>query len=565
MTSSDDSRPSNFIRQIIDEDLAANKNKGKVATRFPPEPNGYLHIGHAKSIALNFGIAKDYQGTCNLRFDDTNPHKENDEFVSAIQKDVQWLGYQWHEQVHFASDYFEKLYAFGLELIDKGLAYVDDLNAEQIRDYRGTLTEAGKDSPHRNRSIEENRELFQRMRAGEFKDGEKLLRAKIDMASPNMNMRDPALYRIRHGVIHHQTGTEWCIYPMYDFTHPISDALEGITHSICTLEFADHRPLYDWLLDNVSVPCHPQQIEFSRLNLQYTVMSKRKLTQLVNDGHVEGWDDPRMPTIAGLRRRGVPPAALRDFCERIGVTKSDNLVEMGVMENCIREDLNTNAVRRMAVLHPLKVVIENYPEDKVEDLNVANHPQDDTMGTRIVPFSREVYIDADDFREEANKKFKRLVAGKEVRLRNAYVIRCDHVIKNEQGDIIELRCSYDPETLGANPEGRKVKGVIHWVSAEQALDAEVRLYDRLFSHPNPDAAKNDKDYTEYLNPESLLTLTRCKLEPALTNAEPGNAIQFEREGYFCLDSTKAADGGPVFNRTVTLRDTWAKIEQENQA
>jgi len=563
MASNEETRPSNFIRQIIDEDLAANKNNGKVATRFPPEPNGYLHIGHAKSIALNFGIAHDYQGTCNLRFDDTNPHKENDEFVGAIQKDVQWLGYQWHEQVHFASDYFERLYEFGLELIDKGLAYVDDLNAEQIREYRGTLTEPGKDSPHRNRSVEENRDLFQRMRVGEFKDGEKLLRAKIDMASANMNMRDPALYRIRHGVIHHQTGTEWCIYPMYDFTHPISDALEGITHSICTLEFADHRPLYDWLLEHVSVPCHPQQIEFSRLNLQYTVMSKRKLTQLVDEGHVEGWDDPRMPTIAGLRRRGVPPAALRDFCERIGVTKSDNLVEMGVMENCIREELNINAPRRMAVLHPLKVVIENYPEELVEELNVANHPQDETMGTRIIPFSREVYIDADDFREEANKKFKRLVTGKEVRLRNAYVIRCDNVIKNEQGDIIELRCRYDPDTLGANPEGRKVKGVIHWVSAAHAVDAEVRLYDRLFSHPSPDAAKNDKDYTEYLNPESLLTLTHCKLEPALAAAEAGHSIQFEREGYFCLDSVKTVDGGLVFNRTVTLRDTWAKIEQGN--
>jgi len=561
MMSSDDSRPSNFIRQIIDEDLTANKNDGRVATRFPPEPNGYLHIGHAKSIVLNFGIAQDYHGTCNLRFDDTNPHKENDEFIEAIQKDVQWLGYQWHDKVYFASNYFDQLYHFALELIDKGLAYVDDLNAEQIREYRGTLTETGKDSPHRNRGVEENRDLFQRMQAGEFKDGEKVLRARIDMASPNMNMRDPTLYRIRHGVIHHQTGSEWCIYPMYDFTHPISDALEGITHSICTLEFADHRPLYDWLLDNVSVACHPQQIEFSRLNLQYTVMSKRKLTQLVDEGHVEGWDDPRMPSIAGLRRRGVPPAALRDFCERIGVTKSDNLVEMGVLENCIREDLNVNAPRRMAVLRPLKVIIENYPEGQVEELRVDNHPQDETMGTRSVPFRREVYIDAEDFREEANKKFKRLVAGKEVRLRKAYVIRCDAVIKNEQGDIVELRCSYDPKTLGTNPEGRKVKGVIHWVSVADAVSAEVRLYDRLFSHPNPDGAKDGKDYKEYFNPESLLTLTHCKLEPALAHAEIGEAIQFEREGYFCLDQARTADGRPVFNRTVTLRDTWAKIEQ----
>ncbi|MFO7602373.1 MAG: glutamine--tRNA ligase/YqeY domain fusion protein, partial [Gammaproteobacteria bacterium] len=556
MTANEESRPSNFIRQIIDEDLAAHKNDGRVATRFPPEPNGYLHIGHAKSIVLNFGIARDYQGTCNLRFDDTNPHKENDEFVRAIQEDVKWLGYQWHDKVYFASNYFEQLYQFGLELIDKGLAYVDDLNAEQIRAYRGTLTEAGKDSPHRNRSIEENRELFQRMRAGDFKDGEKVLRARIDMASPNMNLRDPTLYRIRHGVIHHQTGAEWCIYPMYDFTHPISDALEGITHSICTLEFADHRPLYDWLLDNVSVSCHPQQIEFSRLNLQYTVMSKRKLTQLVDDGHVEGWDDPRMPTIAGLRRRGVPPAALRDFCERIGVTKSENLVEMGVLENCIREELNSRALRRMAVLHPLKVVIENYPADQVEALQVDNHPQDEALGARQVPFSREVYIDADDFREEANKKFKRLVAGQEVRLRNAYVICCDEVIKNEQGEIIELRCSYDPQTLGANPEGRKIKGVIHWVSVAHAIDAEVRLYDRLFSHPNPDAAKEGKDYKDYLNPESLLTLTHCKLEPALAEARVGEAIQFEREGYFCRDAATTAEGAPVFNRTVTLRDTW---------
>ena len=560
--SSDENRPSNFIRQIIDEDRAANKHNGKVATRFPPEPNGYLHIGHAKSIVLNFGIALDYQGTCNLRFDDTNPHKENDEFVTAIQEDVKWLGYQWHYKVYFASNYFEQLYNFALELIDKGLAYVDDLNADQIREYRGTLKEAGKDSPHRDRSVEENRDLFARMRAGEFKDGEKVLRAKIDMASPNMNMRDPTLYRIRHGVIHHQTGAEWCIYPMYDFTHPISDALEGITHSICTLEFADHRPLYDWLLDNVSVPCHPQQIEFSRLNLEYTVMSKRKLTQLVDEGHVEGWDDPRMPTIAGIRRRGVPAAAMREFCERIGVTKSENFIEMGVLEDCIRGELNTNAVRRMAVLHPLKVVIENYPEGQVEELDVDNHPQDETMGKRTVPFSRAVYIDADDFREEANKKFKRLVLGKEVRLRNSYVIRADEVIKNEQGDIIELRCSYDPDTLGANPEGRKVKGVIHWVSVEHAVDAEVRLYDRLFNHPNPDGAKEGKDYKEYLNLESLLTLTHCKLEPALAEAAVGEAIQFEREGYFCRDSAKVADGGLIFNRTVTLRDTWAKIDQE---
>lgn len=553
-------KPSNFIRHIIDDDLARNKNDGRVATRFPPEPNGYLHIGHAKSIVLNFGIARDYQGTCNLRFDDTNPHKENIDFVRAIQDDVRWLGFDWDDRLYFASDYFEKLYGFAVELIEKGLAYVCDLDAEQIRQYRGTLTEAGKDSPYRERSVEENLDLFKRMRAGEFKDGEKVLRAKIDMASPNMNMRDPTLYRIRHGVIHHQTGAEWAIYPMYDFTHPISDALEGITHSICTLEFEDHRPLYDWVLDNISVPCHPQQIEFSRLNLQYTVMSKRKLTELVDQGFVEGWDDPRMPTIAGLRRRGYTPAAVVEFCERIGVTRADNSVEMGMLEAAIRDDLNASAPRRMAVLHPLKVVIENYPDDQVEQLDAPNHPQDETMGSRQIPFCREVYIDQEDFRESANKKFKRLVAGGEVRLRNAYVIRCDDVIRNEQGDIIELRCSYDPETLGKAPEGRKVKGVIHWVSARHALEAEVRLYDRLFSHPTPDDSKDGIDYKERINPDSLHTLSYCYLEPSLAQAQPGDRFQFEREGYFCKDIMHAGDK-PVFNLTVGLRDSWAKIDQ----
>jgi glutaminyl-tRNA synthetase len=561
--SSEVTTPTNFIRHIIDDDLKAGKNGGRVATRFPPEPNGYLHIGHAKSICLNFGIAVDYHGTCNLRFDDTNPHKENIEFVESIKEDVSWLGYDWDDRLYYASDYFEKLYDFAVELIKKSKAYVCDQTLDEMREYRGTLTEPGRASPYRDRSVEENLDLLARMKAGEFEDGTRVLRAKIDMASPNMNMRDPTLYRIRHGVIHHQTGEAWCIYPMYDFTHPISDALEGITHSLCTLEFEDHRPLYDWVLDNISIDCHPRQIEFSRLNLQYTVVSKRKLTKLVEEGHVDGWDDPRMPTIAGLRRRGFTPASIRDFCDRIGVTKSENSVEMGVLENAIREDLNVSAPRRMAVLHPLKVVIENYPEDQVEELTAPNHPQDESMGNRMIPFSREVYIEQDDFLEVApNKKFKRLVSGGEVRLRNAYVIRCDEVIKNNQGDIIELRCSYDPATLGKNPEGRKVKGVIHWVSAPHAVEAEVRLYDRLFIRPSPDSVK-DRDFKELLNPDSLRTLTQCYLEASLTEAKPGERFQFEREGYFSLDPDQS-HGRPVFNRTVTLRDSWAKIENQQQ-
>ncbi|SCZ60091.1 glutamine--tRNA ligase/YqeY domain fusion protein [Thiohalomonas denitrificans] len=556
--------PTNFIRQAIEQDIAAGKNDGRVVTRFPPEPNGYLHIGHAKSICLNFGIARDYDGICNLRFDDTNPHKENVEFVRSIQEDVRWLGFSWGDRVFYASDYFEQLYGFAVELIEKGLAYVCDLSAEETRTYRGTLTEPGKESPFRQRSVEENLDLFRRMRAGEFPDGAKVLRAKIDMASPNMNMRDPTLYRIRHGVVHHQTGAEWCIYPMYDFTHPISDALEGVTHSLCTLEFEDHRPLYNWVLDNINAPCHPQQIEFSRLNLQYTVMSKRKLTQLVDEGHVEGWDDPRMPTIAGMRRRGYTPASIRDFIDRIGVSKSENTVEMTLLENCVRDDLNVNALRRMAVLHPLKVVIENYPEDQVEEVEAANHPQDPSQGTRRIPFCREIYIDAEDFREEAPKKFKRLVTGGEVRLRNAYVIRCDEVIKDPQGEIVELRCSYDAATLNANPEGRKVKGVIHWVSARHGIEAEVRLYDRLFGVPSPDsaAAKEGRDYKEFLNPDSLRTLTGCVLEPTLADEEVGALYQFEREGYFSRDATVNAAARPIWNRTVTLRDSWAKIEQQ---
>ena len=563
MGSNEVNAPSNFIRNIIDQDLAAGKNSGKVATRFPPEPNGYLHIGHAKSICLNFGIARDYRGTCNLRFDDTNPHKEDVEFVEAIQNDVRWLGFEWSGPVYFASDYFEKLYGFAVELIEKGLAYVCDLSAEETRVYRGTLTEPGKDSPFRNRSVEENLDLFQRMRAGEFPDGARVLRAKIDMASPNINLRDPTLYRIRHGVVHHQTGTEWCLYPMYDYTHPISDALEGITHSLCTLEFEDHRPLYDWVLDNISVGCHPQQIEFSRLNLQYTVMSKRKLTQLVDEGYVEGWDDPRMPTIAGLRRRGYTPGSIREFCDRIGVTKSDNSVEMGILESCIREDLDANAPRAMAVLYPLKVVLTNYPEEQVEMLTASNHPKNEAMGTRELPFCRELYIDREDFMEVApNNKYKRLVLGGEVRLRNGYVIRCDEVIKDPAGEPVELRCSVDLATLGVNPEGRKVKGVIHWVSARHGVHAEVRLYDRLFTVPHPDADKSVADYKELLNPDSLRTLTQCVLEPNLGQAGEGDRFQFEREGYFCFDGEASTAERPVFNLVVGLKDSWAKIEQQ---
>jgi glutaminyl-tRNA synthetase len=555
------SKPSNFIRNIINADIAAGKNEGHVRTRFPPEPNGYLHIGHAKSICLNFGIANDYNGECNLRFDDTNPHKENVEFVHSIKEDVRWLGFDWTDHQYFASDYFGQLYTYAVQLIEQGDAYVCDLTADEIREYRGTLTEAGKNSPYRDRSVAENLALFKGMRDGEFPDGSKLLRAKIDMASPNMNMRDPAIYRIRHGVIHHQTGSEWCIYPMYDYTHCLSDSIEGVTHSICTLEFADHKPLYDWFLDVLKVPCHPLQIEFSRLNLQYSITSKRKLTQLVDDGLVEGWNDPRMSTISGMRRRGYPAAAIREFCERIGVTKADNSVEMEILDSCIRENLNETAPRAMAVLNPLKVVITNYPEGQTEQLVAPNHPQDDSMGTRILPFTRELYIDKEDFKEEANNKFKRLVTGKEVRLRNAYVIRCDDVIKDEAGEIVELRCSYDPATLGANPEGRKVKGVIHWASAEQGIKAEIRLFDRLFNHPHPDNDKSVDDFTVHINPDSLVTLTQCIVEPSLLDATPGAVYQFEREGYFCADSELCRDGKLVFNRTVTLRDTWAKTEQ----
>ena len=553
MATNDNQPASNFIRSIIANDLKDQKNNGKVITRFPPEPNGYLHIGHAKSICLNFGIAAENAGLCNLRFDDTNPEKESDEYVEAIKRDVQWLGFEWSE-LHHASDYFEQLYAYAVQLIEQGLAYVDSLSAEQIREYRGTLTEPGRESPDRSRPLAENIDLFKRMRAGEFADGQYVLRAKIDMASPNINLRDPALYRIRR--VHHQrTGNDWCIYPMYDYTHCISDMLEGITHSLCTLEFEDHRPLYDWVLDQLHTPCHPQQIEFARLQLEYTIVSKRKLNQLVTEKHVHGWDDPRMPTIAGLRRAGFTPKAIRDFCERIGVTKQNSWIEMGVLEYCIREDLNDNAPRAMAVLQPLRVVIENYPDEQTEQLEVGNHPQKPELGKRIVPFSKVILIEQDDFAVIPPAKFKRLIAGGEVRLRGAYVIRCNDIIKDEHGNIIELRCSYDPDTLGKNPEGRKVKGVIHWVSEQHSFLAELRLYNRLFKVPNPD---NEENFLDAINPDSLEVLSDCRVEASLANPLPESRYQFERIGYFCFDALDSADGKLVFNRTVTLRDNWEK-------
>jgi len=554
MSTNDNQPSSNFIRQIITNDLKNNKHNGKVATRFPPEPNGYLHIGHAKSICLNFGIAAEYNGTCNLRFDDTNPEKESIEYMESIERDVQWLGFEWHE-LHHASDYFEQLYNYAVQLIEQGQAYIDSLSAEQIRDYRGTLTEPGKESPDRNRPIAENLDLFKRMRAGEFADGQYVLRAKIDMASPNINMRDPALYRIRR-VHHHRTGDTWCIYPMYDYTHCISDAIEGITHSLCTLEFEDHRPLYDWVLEKLQTPCHPQQIEFARLQLEYTIVSKRKLNQLVTENHVHGWDDPRMPTLAGLCRAGFTPKAIRDFCERIGVTKQNSWIEMSVLEYCIREDLNENAPRAMAVLQPLRVVIDNYPEDKVEQLEISNHPQRPELGKRKVPFSKVVLIEQDDFAEIPPAKFKRLIAGGEVRLRGSYVIKCNEIIKDAAGNIIELRCTYDAETLGKNPEGRKVKGVIHWVSEAHSHLAELRLYNRLFKVPNPD---NEENFLDALNPDSLEVMTGCRVEASLANAQPESRYQFERTGYFCFDAIDSVAGKLVFNRTVTLREgVWEK-------
>ncbi|WP_125564292.1 glutamine--tRNA ligase [Pseudoalteromonas rubra] len=547
-----ENRPTNFITNIIDADLASGKHGG-THTRFPPEPNGYLHIGHAKSICLNFGIARDYQGLCNLRFDDTNPEKEDLDYVNSIKEDVQWLGFNWDGEICYSSNYFDKLYEYAVELINKGLAYVCFLTPEQAREYRGTLTEPGKNSPHRDTSPEENLALFEKMKNGEFKEGECVLRAKIDMASSFMVLRDPIIYRIRFAH-HHQTGDKWCIYPMYDFTHCISDALEGITHSLCTLEFQDNRRLYDWVLDNISLECHPQQIEFSRLNLEYTVMSKRKLNDLVVNGQVEGWDDPRMPTIAGLRRRGYTPASIREFCKRIGITKQDNMVEMGMLEACIRDDLNENAPRAMAVLDPVKIVIENYDAEQVEMLDAPNHPTLD-MGSRQLPFTREIFIERDDFRVEANKKFKRLVLGKEVRLRNAYVIKAERVEEDDAGNITTIYCTYDADTLGKNPaDGRKVKGVIHWVSASHCIDAEVRQYDRLFNVPNPAAAE---DFATTLNPDSLVIIANAKLEPSLAEAAPEQGFQFERLGYYCRDNKGDT---LTFNQTVGLRDSWAKIE-----
>ncbi|MCC5465294.1 glutamine--tRNA ligase/YqeY domain fusion protein [Pelosinus baikalensis] len=551
---------SNFIENIINEDLKNNKNNKRVHTRFPPEPNGYLHIGHAKSICLNFGIAQDYNGLCNLRFDDTNPSKEEVEYVESIQEDVKWLGFDWDDRMFYASDYFEQLYECAVQLIKSEKAYVCDLNPQEMREYRGTLTEPGKNSPYRSRSIAENLELFDGMRAGKFADGSRVLRAKIDMASPNVNLRDPILYRIMRAE-HHRTGNTWCIYPMYDFAHPISDALEGITHSICTLEFEDHRPLYDWLISSLEMENRPQQIEFARLNVTNLVMSKRKLRMLVEEGLVDGWDDPRMPTISGLRRRGYTPEAIRDFCERIGVAKSNSTVDIAMLEHCIREDLNSKALRAMAVLRPLKVVITNYPEGQVEELETENNPEQPDMGNRSIPFSREIYIEQDDFMEIPIKKFFRLAPGQEVRLKNAYFIKCEEVIKDpETGEVIELRCTYDPETKsGTGTATRKVKGTLHWVSAAQAVKAEVRLFDYLLAEEETD--QGEKDFKDDINPNSLEKLTSCMLEPSLLQATPDQRYQFIRNGYFCLDAKDSTAELPVFNRIVGLRDSWAKAQK----
>jgi glutaminyl-tRNA synthetase len=552
--------PVDFIRAIIEEDLASGKHHGRVATRFPPEPNGYLHIGHAKSICLNFGVALERGGTCNLRFDDTNPTKEDVEYVEAIKEDVAWLGFKW-DNLFFASDYFEQLYQFAIRLIERDKSYVDSLSADEIRAHRGTLTEPGKDSPFRHRPIAESLDLFARMRAGEFEDGQHVLRAKIDMASPNLNMRDPTLYRIRHAS-HHRTGNAWCIYPMYDFAHPLSDALERITHSLCTLEFEDHRPLYDWLVENLFERDRPRQIEFARLNLNYTVMSKRKLLQLVQQGHVSGWDDPRMPTISGLRRRGYTPESIRDFCARIGVAKKENVIDVAQLEHSVRDDLNRRAPRVMGVLRPLKVVITNYPENQVEEVDVINNPEDPSAGYRKVPFSRELYVERDDFREDPPKKFFRLAPGREVRLRCAYFITCHEVIKDAAGEVVELRCTYDSATRGGDaPNGRRVKATLHWVSIAHAIPAEVRLYDRLFTVEDPERDQG-RPFADHLNPTSLEVLTGCKVEPSLATAAVSARFQFERLGYFSVDPD-STPGALVFNRTVSLRDSWAKIEQKH--
>lgn len=549
-----------FIREIINEDINTGKFDGRVMTRFPPEPNGFLHLGHAKSICLNFGVAEEYHGLYNLRFDDTNPVKEDDEFVEGIKRDIQWLGFDWGDRLYFASDYFDQLYEFALQLIRKEKAYVDSLNQEEMRAYRGTPHEPGRNSPHRLRSIEENLDLFKQMQAGEFPDGAHVLRAKIDMAHPNLTMRDPVLYRIRHAD-HHRTGDRWCVYPMYDFTHCISDSIEGVTHSLCTWEFENNRPLYDWILDELDI-YHPQQIEFAPLNLAYTVLSKRLYRPLIEQGILSGWDDPRMPTFAGLRRRGYTPEAIRAFCGRIGVAKKHNLIDIALLEFTIREDLNKRAPRVMGVLDPLKVVITNYSVDKMEKMEAVNNPEDESQGKREVPFTREIYIERNDFMEDPPRKFFRLAPGREVRLRYGYYITCTDVIKNDQGRVVELRCTYDPESHGGStPDGRKVRGTIHWVSAAHALDAEVRLYDRLFNDPEPDTSE-DTTLENLLNPHSLQRLTGCKLEPGLVDAEPGHIFQFERLGYFCVDTVDSKPGAPMFNRTITLRDTWAKKQKK---
>jgi glutaminyl-tRNA synthetase len=555
---------SDFVREIVEEHLQTKRFGDRVATRFPPEPNGYLHIGHAKSICLNFGIALENRGVCHLRFDDTNPTKEEVEYVESIQEDIRWLGFDWGEHLYFASDYYEKFYEFAEQLIKEGKAFVCSLNADEMREYRGTLTEPGKNSPYRDRSVEENLDLFKRMRAGEFTDGAHTLRAKIDMASPNINMRDPVLYRIIHAS-HHRTGDKWCIYPMYDYAHCISDSIEKISQSICTLEFEDHRPLYDWILDELKVDWHPQQIEFARLNLTYTLMSKRKLLELVEKGYVTGWDDPRMPTLAGFRRRGYTPESIRNLCDKVGVAKRESMVDFALLDHCLREDLNRRAQRVMAVLNPLKVVITNYPEGQVEELDAINNPEDESMGTRKIPFSRVIYIEQDDFREVPPKKYFRLSPGSEVRLKHAYYIKCVDVIKNDKGEIVEIHCTYDPETRGGDsPDKRVVKGTLHWVSANHALDAEVRLYDHLFTVPDPSDVKEGEDYKINLNPKSLETLNQSKVEPSLADAGPGVGYQFLRQGYFCIDSVDSAPGKLVFNRTVGLRDSWAKIEKSDK-
>jgi len=555
---STDSTPTNFLKTIVEDNLKTNKYDGRVHTRFPPEPNGYLHIGHAKAICIDFGIAEEYGGLCNLRFDDTNPTKEDIEYIKAIQEDIHWLGFDWGDRLYYASDYFDKMYEYAVQLIKEGKAYVCNLSEQEIREYRGTVKQPGRESPYRNRSVEENLDLFERMREGKFEDGAYVLRAKIDMASPNMKMRDPLIYRIRHAP-HHRTGDKWCIYPMYDFAHCLEDSIERITHSFCTLEFENNREIYDWFLDELRV-YHPQQIEFARLNISYTIMSKRKLLELVEGSYVKGWDDPRMPTITGLRRRGYTPESIRNFCDRIGVAKGESIVDLALLEYCIREDLNKQAPRVMAVLRPLKVIIDNYPQNRVEELDAINNPEDSSMGKRKVPFSQVLYIEQDDFREEPPKKFYRLAPGREVRLRYAYFIKCVKVVKDKNtGEVTELHCTYDPKTRGGDsPDGRKVKATLHWVSAQHAIDAEVHLYDRLFTVENPLSKKDD--FKNYLNPKSLEILTDCKLEPSLKNASIGNRYQFERKGYFCVDPD-SSDKMLVFNRTVTLRDPWAKIQK----